>query len=222
MAKFKKRLKAHRLRRKGLSIKSIAEKLDVSKSTASIWCRDMKLTKKEEKRLLKNAVVAGHKGRIMGAETNRRKKQKIIDFYKKSAIKSMGVLSDRDILIAGTALYWGEGSKSGKLAFSNSDPIMIKFMFKWFQKIMGVKKNDFMPRIFINEMHKPRIEKVLSFWSSWLKLPKKQFGNPAFIKTPQRKIYENYEYYYGILSIRIRKSMNLQYRIFGLINALKK
>ncbi len=67
----------------------------------------------------------------------------------------------RDLLVAGISLYWGEGVKSPKsaLVFVNSDPDTILFMYKWFHEIFDIKKDDFMPRVFINEMHKSRIKK---------------------------------------------------------------
>lgn len=223
MAKSDERLKALKLRRGGLSIRSIAERLGVSKSTVSIWCRDIELTKAQRERLRSNAIVAGHKGRMMGAEMNRKKKEKLITFYNKEGERQIGHLSKRDLLIAGLALYWAEGSKTiNRIDFTNSDPIMIQFMFKWFRDIMGIEPKEFMPRIFINEIHKPRINKVLRFWSSLLKLPIEQFGKPTFLKRKQQKIYENYNNYYGILTIRIRNSSKLKYRITGLIDALKK
>lgn len=221
MAKFEKRIKAHRLRKSGRSILFISKKLKVSKSTVSIWCRTLKLTPKQKEHLLRNAIKAGFKGRLIGAEMNKRKKQERIDFYKKSSKKEIGRISRRDFLIAGIALYWGEGSKKSKLSFINSDPTMIKFMFRWFQKIILVRKEEFIPRIFINAIHKPRINKVFRFWSSLLKLPIKQFGSPIFLKKKPKKIYENYDSYYGVLALEIRKSTNLKYRMLGFIEALK-
>lgn len=107
MAKFEKRIKAHNLRRKGKSIKKIAEELDVAKSTVSLWCRDIVLTKLQEKRLRENQIRAGHRGRMIGAEMNKRKKEaeiekqesdakKWLDYYQKeirscSASVSIGV-----------------------------------------------------------------------------------------------------------------------------------
>lgn len=221
MAKFDKKLKALKLRRSGQSIIVIAKKLGVSKGSISSWCRNVKLTPHQKEQLLQNSIKAGHKGRLLGAETNHRKKQERIDFYRKSGTNDVGTISDRDLLMAGVALYWGEGSKNNKLAFSNSDPAMIKFMFKWFQKTMGVDKNDFMPRIAINDMHKPRADRVLKFWSNLLKLPETQFGNTTFLKIKNKKIYENYDSYYGVMSLRIRRSSELKYRILGLIEALR-
>ncbi len=94
-------------------------------------------------------------------------------------------------------------------------------MFRWFQEAMGVKREDFMPRIFINAIHKPRIVKILRFWSDLLRLPAQQFGNPVFIKRNPKKAYENYDSYYGLLAIHTRKSTELKYRIMGLIDGLK-
>jgi len=224
MAKFQEKIKAQELRVKGLSINYIAKKLNVSKGSISYWCKDIKLTEKQKKKLLENSIRAGHKGRLMGAEMNRRKKQGNIDFYKILAKKQIGKISKRDLLIAGVALYWGEGVKSDKssFAFINSDPEAIKFMYKFYSEILGVKKENFMPRIFINEIHKDRIDVVLNFWSNLLKLPISQFGNPVFLKMEQKKIYENHDNYFGVLSLKVRKSTNLKYQVLGLIGALKE
>lgn len=224
MSKFDKKLKALDLRRKGTSIKSIAEILQVSKGTASVWCRDIELTKEQGQTLKENAIKAGHEGRMIGAEMNKQKKRDSIAFFHQSGKKEIGVLVNRDLLMAGLGLYWGEGSKTdrGNLSFTNSDPDAILFMYKWFSQIMGVKKQDFIPRIFINEIHRPRIEKVLEFWLELLGLPREQLRNTVFIKTKQKKIYENHDSYYGVVSLRIRKSTHLRYRIMGLIEAIKK
>lgn len=140
------------------------------------------------------------------------------------AKKQLNRISDRDLLVAGVALYWGEGSKSDKsqLAFVNSDPEAIKFMFCWFKKIMHIKNEEFMPRIFINNIHKNRIKKVLKFWSKLLNLPEGQFGNPVFLGGRPKKVYENHDNYYGVLSLKIRKSSKIKYHVLGFIEALKK
>lgn len=223
MAKFKEKLEALKLRRKGWSIGSIAKHLKVGKGSVSTWCSDLELTKEQKNFLKQKMIKAGHRGRMIGAEINRKKKENTIAFYQESGKKDIGKLSKRDIFIMGVALYWAEGSrKNNRLAFVNSDPDMIVLMYKWFQVVMCVKKEEFMPRIFINEMHKPRITKVINFWSSLLNLPKRQFGNPVFLKMKQKKVYENYNSYFGVLALGVSKGTNLKYRILGLIDALKK
>lgn len=222
MAKFEKRLRARMFRRKGWSIRAIALRLGVSRSSASVWCRDLHLTKKQNERLFRNTVKAGLVGRIKGAQVNHEKKEARIEFHRQEGEKQIYSLSRRECLIAGTALYWAEGSRKSKLGFTNSEPKMIMFMLYWFEHVMGVEKEDFMPRIFVNAIHKPRIEKILKFWSDLLELPRNQFGNPVFLKRRPRKVYENYDTYYGVLALEVRRSTELKYCILGLIEALKK
>lgn len=222
MAKFKKRMQAHKLRKKGWSIKSIADDLDVSKGSVSAWCKDVELTKKQKQHLKTVMIQAGHKGRMIGAEVNRKRKLDTIEMYRRRGKEEINRLSKRDLLIAGTTLYWAEGSKKSGFAFVNSDPQMIQLMYVWFQNVFDVKKEEFMPRISINEVHRYRIKKVIQFWSEFLDLPEEQFGKPFFVKVKQRKVYENHNSYYGVLALRIRRSSALKYRILGLIEAIRE
>ncbi len=222
MSKTDQKLLAFKLRRKGQSIGSIAKSLSVSKSSVSIWCRDIDLTSEQAELLRKNSIQAGHKGRMMGAETNKKRKLLIVAETQKEGSEILFELSKRELLIAGTALFWAEGTKKGsKLTFINSDPIMITFMYKWFRECLKVKKDMFMPRIFINQIHEPRIKDVIHFWSSHLDLPIEQFGRPVLLKMKQMKKYENYDKYYGILQLGISKPGRLKYQVLGFIEALK-
>jgi|SRR3989344_470461 len=217
-----KKIKAWNMRRNGASLRNISDRLNVSKSTASLWCRNIKLTQSQRQLLTLNQIKAGERGRMIGAQMNRRKKEAKIAFYDKQGQEAIKNISDRDFFMLGLALYWGEGSKTDKLSFVNSEPGMIKFMFSWFKKNMKVSNNDFMPRIFINSIHKPRINDVINFWASFLELPKGQFGNPIFLDIKQKKVYKNYNEYYGVLALRIRKSTDIKYRILGLLKAIKR
>jgi hypothetical protein len=222
MAKYEQRIKALELRRRGKSIIEIARRVKVSKSTASLWCRDIILTSKQKEALLKNSWLAGRKGRLIGAEANKRKRLESIRHYEKLGKADLKNVSKRDLLVAGVSLYWAEGSKTGnRFVFINSDPDMIKLMYKFLTEVLKVKKEEVRLTVQINEIHRPRIKKVLQFWSNLLKLPLAQFGNPYYVKVKPKKVYENYDNYYGILRLRVRGGANLQYRILGLIKALK-
>jgi transposase len=222
MAKFNKKLEAQRLRRRGVSINAIAKDLGVSKASASVWCRDLVLSKKQKEILYKNKVRGGLSGRLKGAQVNKEKKEATINLYKKEGKRVVSRVSPREKLLVGTALYWAEGSKRTKLSFVNSDPQMVLFIYNWFRECLGVNKEDFIVRISINEIHKPRINKVLKFWSDLLQLPKSQFRKTIYIKIKPKKIYENHDIYYGMLALRVRRSSNLLYRIDGLIEAIKE
>lgn len=224
MAKFELRKQARLLRQTGISIGTIAKRVGVSKSTVSVWCNDIELTFEQREFLIKNAGLAGLRGRFGGAETNKRKKLDSLEYCRKWAGKLLGKVSKRDLLIAGVALYWAEGSKKGPKAFNfvNSDPTMICFMYVWLIRIMGINKSEMMPRISINEIHRPRIEVVLKFWAKLLDLPTEQFGNPWYIKAKVSKVYDNYDTYHGILRLGVRNGTMLKYKVLALIELLPK
>ncbi len=223
MTRFDKKRKAHNFRRKGFSINTIAERLKISKSTASIWCKNILLSLDQKQVLLEKSALAALEGRLKGAYVNKQKKLKKIEFYKNKGITEIGKLSRRDFFIAGIALYWGEGSKKDeKFSIVNSDPALIFFMFRWFQELFKIPKTDFMPRIFINSIHAYRIDQVLKFWSSLLELPIEQFKKPTFLYIKSKKVYTNHKDYYGVLALRVKSPSLHRYRMLGLIGAMKK
>lgn len=219
MAKFDLKLKAFTLRRRGWSINTIAKELGVAKSTTSIWCRDLELTPNQRQQLKNKSNI----GRLLGARANHNKKLERISYYLEKGEKDLGNLSERDLFIAGIALYWAEGTKKSgsKFSVSNSDPKLILFVFKWL-KLFGVKKSDIMPRVFINSIHETRMDDVVSFWAQLLKLPVEQFGKPVLLKDRPKKIYENHENYYGVMALHIRRGSELKYKTLGLIEAMSK
>lgn len=223
MAKTKEKNKALELRQKGESIRDIAKQLEIAKSTVSLWCRDIKLTSKQIHRLHKKMVKGGYKGRMMGARLQYERRLKRIEQWNKSGIEQIGRLSNRDLLIAGLALYWGEGARKKRgVSFSNSDPEMIKFMIKFVRRIWRIDKNRFTAYIGINKIHKERVKEVENYWSRVTKIPKEQFTKTTLIKAKNKKNYKNFPLHYGTLTVKIRKSAELYYQINGLIKGLAK
>lgn len=223
MSKFEYKKEVYRLRSRGMSLNEISSRLPLSKSTISLWCRDFELTEPQKRRLQEKMIAAGHKGRILGSLANKRKKQVAKEQAAKWAASHLQQLSSDTIVAVGAALYWAEGSKSDKhqLSFVNSDPSMIFFMYKWFQRVFDVGAQDFIVRVFINEIHKSRIDTVLNFWSNLLELPKVDFRKTVFIKTKQRKVYLNHNNYYGLLSLRIKRSSVIKYKTLSLVEGLR-
>ena len=218
MALSKKKIIARKIRKEGKSIIHIAKKLEVSKSSVSLWCRDiiLKPGQVETLRKQKGSVM----GRWIGAESNRRKKREAIERNEKEAKLLLGRISKRDLLIAGLCLFWGEGSKTGsRFIFINSDPLMIKIMKKFLIDILKVDINDIGLTVQINRVHESRIKKVTLFWSKYLKIPTTRFSKPYYVNVKPSKIYENYETYYGILRLKVLHGSNLQYKMLGLIKA---
>ena len=67
MAKYLLRLKARELRKQGISVKDIAEILRISKSSASIWTRDIILSIEQIEALNKSRLQGAERGRLKSA-----------------------------------------------------------------------------------------------------------------------------------------------------------
>lgn len=142
-----------------------------------------------------------------------------------SSKKIIKKISKRELLLIAIALYWSEGSKSDKTSgfvFVNSDPEMILVMKLFLVDVLHVKSEDIVCSIQINRIHEKRIGIVLSFWKNLLKLSEEQFRKPYYVNTKVRKVYENYDNYFGVCRLIVKRGMNLKYRMIGLIKAIKE
>ncbi len=222
MAKSKQKLEAQKLRFKGESIKSIAKKVGVSTSTVSLWSRDIKLTKEQIMQLEKNSKDPFY-GRRLAYSLKQQsaritKEKKIVNDSK----RLIGDLTKRDLLIAGTALYWAEGFKKDKMVgFANTDPEMIKFFLNWVLNSLDVSFELIKLRVGINEHHKYREKEIQEYWSKITNIPLSNFYRPYYQKVSWKKEYEHPEQYFGTLRIRVLKSTDLLRKIRGLIEGIK-
>jgi hypothetical protein len=223
MAKSKEQIKARNLRKKGVSIRDISKRLKVSRGSASLWCRDVVLAKEQIERLHKRMVRGGYSGRLKGAHVQKESKQKKIRYYTEKGKQDILQISKRELFIGGLALYWGEGSKKDpRVRFSNSDPMIIKFIMRWFREILKVAEDRFIMRVTINKIHKEGLDDVSTYWSKESGIPTEQFRKSILIKAKNEKIYENHFQHYGTLSVGIAKSSGLFYQIMGWLEALGK
>lgn len=223
MAKSLLRLEARSLRAEGLGIKTIAQKLGVSSSTASLWCRDIELTKDQLKKLSQNARDPYYGKRAERIAKQKKLRDEKIRKFCDQGINEVGKLDRRDWLMSGIALYWAEGFKKDNLAgFANSDPTMVKFFIRWLEICCGIKRKNLKLRVGVNEQYRDKITQIEAFWSKILKIPKDQFQKPFFQMVQWKKIYDHPEDYHGVLRIRVAKSTDLLRKIHGWIEGLKK
>jgi len=219
MAKFKEKIIALKLRKEGNSIKDIAKKLRVAKSTVSKWCRDIELTKKQIQNLAEKMKAGAYKG----ARAQYVRRLERIKKCEITGINKIGKLSNRDFLLTGLALYWGEGTKkNGKVVVCNSDPRITKFMIKWFKKIFKVRSDRFTLRVGINKIHQNRINEVEEYWSKEMVIPRMQFGKTFLIKTKSKKVYNNFSTHFGTLRVEVKKPAEIYCQILGLIKGLSR
>ena len=171
--RYKEKQKAIELRKSGQSIKEIAKVLNVAKSSVSLWVRNVNLTNKQ-KRILS---LRGHSGIV---NEKRRKTRLFNELAKRNVVvskaeKDINNLSNYELKIIGTMLYWAEGRKRGTrvVSFSNSDPNMIKIIMRFFREVCFVPENKFRGHIHIHSHL--AVKKALKHWSLVTQIPLKQF-----------------------------------------------
>src|SRR3984885_15451793 len=129
-AKDELRAKARDLREQGLDYEEIAAELGVSKSSVSLWVRDMPRPPGLSYEECRKRAAEGVR-RYWAAERPVREAER--EAVKTAAAAEIGALSDREIIIAGAVAYWCEGEKnkphrrSDRVSFINSDPALVKF-----------------------------------------------------------------------------------------------
>lgn len=219
--KFFLKPKAERLRRSGYSIGDIAKTLKISESTASLWCREIKLSPKET--LLHKKRVSDKWSRFLSmVDTQKKARDVIKERITSRGYDSVGFLSKRDLFIAGLALYWAEGFKHSaerRFGFCNSDPAMVKFEIKFLERCFGVEKEQLTFRLSLNANFESRAGQIAKFWADYLGVGIGQFGKPFFQKTTNKKEFSDDSLYRGVMRFHVRKSSRLLLQIRG---ALKK
>jgi len=109
MAKTDLKEKALQLRKSGVSINSIADSLMVSKSTVSVWCRDIALSPEAIRRIAKQGNVNATRALMNYSEIKRRKRQSA---EKESCLigsQQVQKLTRRDVYCIGLGLLLGGG-----------------------------------------------------------------------------------------------------------------
>jgi hypothetical protein len=133
--------RAIKLRTEGYTYSYIAEKTGLAKSTLSYHLANVPYSPNKE--TIKVLSLA----QLRSAKTKHTQKQSRITDARRQAIKEFGTLSNRDVFIAGIALYAGEGSKTQNLVrLVNADPNVICFFIKWLNQL-GVNSNHIMLRV---------------------------------------------------------------------------
>lgn len=219
IGRLEDKLKAQGLRRQGLSYGEIRQKIDASKGTLSGWCKDIPLTEKQKLRLLRNKIFGQRKGSLIAAENKRTERMQKIINARIAAKKDIGIINERDNFIAGIALYAGEGNKGDRsVGFTNSDPLLIKFMMQWFIKFTKIPLNRMRGAIWIHEGLNEKNAKI--FWSDLTGIPMNQFHKTyiARVKNNSRKIRKNI-HNNGVFTIRFTDSI-IHRKIMGWILAL--
>lgn len=133
----------------------------------------------------------------------------ITKFGKKEyQLKSILSHEEELLKISGVMLYWGEGTKYGnKVAFSNSNPDMIRVFVKFLRVICGVDEKRLHVALHYYEDHIPT--ELTKFWSNVTGIPAEQFYKPFLHPRRDSGTYRNPSRY-GTVSIQYSDSKLLK------------
>lgn len=196
--------KARKLRAQGWSYKEICEIVPVTKSSISLWCSDIPLTKIQRIRLKKLSLGAAARGRKTWADLRRATRQELLRKLAKQAQSDIGTLSKRERFVAGIMLYAGEGDKTQeRIGMANSNPAILQFMLEWFIEFLELDRDHFHVHLYL---HVGRSEpKAREFWAKTLRIRKSQI---VYVYRPEpRPSHKGNIHKFGVCSIRFHNGL---------------
>ncbi|MFZ3498096.1 hypothetical protein ACODT5_33560 [Streptomyces sp. 5.8] len=212
-AKDDLRDRARELRLKGLTYDQIQIELGCSKSSISLWVRD--LPKPERQRTTEEASAIARRGWERTLEIREEERRQV----KQDAAAEIGSFSERDLFLVGVSLYWSEGSKDKAYArreraiFVNSDAGMVTTYLAWL-RLLGVKDEHLRFAVTIHET--ADVAGAEAFWADLAGVPREQFLKTTLKRHNPKTVRKNTgESYHGCLAIRVLQSAGLYRRIEG-------
>ncbi|MEX1009175.1 MAG: hypothetical protein WD271_15230 [Acidimicrobiia bacterium] len=203
--KVEQQEKARIMRAQNMTLADIAATLGVSKSSVSLWVRDVPFTPSKRR--------YGPQRRPHPAHTA---KLRQIEELNELGIQRIGTLGEEAFLAAGVALYAGEGAKTdGAVTFANTDAGMVALFCAWLRRFFTVDESRLRVRVYLHEGLD--LDAAERHWSEVTGVPRSQFRAPyraAADPTIRRVKHE-----YGCVYVRYACSTTHR-TIMGLIRAL--
>lgn len=208
------------MRREGRSYREIREVVGVSKSTLSLWLRDVPLTEEQQLALDQRAPAAATL-RNRAARASAAQRRSLIQARARAQVSD---LSESELLVAGVVAYWAEGAKNKpwrtgqSVKFMNSDPKLILLFLAWLC-LVGVTPDRLIFRLHIHES--ADADEALRYWSAVVDAPASQFGRTTVKTHNPRTIRKNIgPQYRGCLVVYVRRSAELNLQIEGWFEGL--
>jgi len=165
--KLREQQQARLLRSRGLPLAEIASRLGVSKSSVSLWVRDVEFA----------PLPRPARGRRRAPNALQRRRQAEIDRLLEEGRSRIGRLSEREFLVAGVALYAGEGAKEdGRVRFVNSDPRMVVLFCSWLRHFYEIDESRLRIALYLHQGLD--LLAAMAYWSALTGIPEGQFTKP--------------------------------------------
>ncbi|MBX9424762.1 MULTISPECIES: hypothetical protein [Streptomyces] len=212
-AKDDLRARARELRLQGMTYDQIQVELGCSKSSISLWVRD--LPKPERKRTRDEASEIARRG----WEATLRRREEERRTRKGLARDEIGSLTERELFLIGVGLYWAEGAKSKpyerreKVVFVNSDPDMITLYLAWLD-LLGIEPDRMRYHVMIHES--ADVAGAEQYWADLVQVDVATLGKTSLKRhnpeTARKNVGEGYR---GCLAVNVLQGSHLYQRIEG-------
>lgn len=197
--------RARELRAESWTLQEIADELGVSRSSASVWVRDVVFEPKPRQRPIFRNPSSLHLKKLAEIAA--------ADDWAKTYVDS---LSEDAFFAAGIALYAGEGAKTDHAVnFANTDPQMIAFFCRWLRTYFAIDESRMRLRVYLHEGLD--IDATQIYWSNLTEVPLNQFQKPYRAAADATRRLRKHEH--GCAYV-IYSCSATHRRIMGLIRAL--
>jgi transcriptional regulator with XRE-family HTH domain len=160
--------RARELRAQSWTLQDIATELGVSKSSVSLWVRDVEFVPNPRRR--------SHWTRTNPHPLHLAKLDEVERCHREGA-ERIGVLSEREFLVLGAALYAAEGSKTAdRVSFANTDPRLIWIFVTWLRRFFTVDESKWRVKLYLHEGLD--LAAAMAFWERLTGIPRTQFTKP--------------------------------------------
>lgn len=207
------RERARELRLQGWTYDRIEVELGCSRSSVSLWVRD--LPKPERKRTPEEAAAIARRSWEAKLRVRDEERQRTKD----AAKRAVGDLSARELFLVGVGLYWAEGGKDKpydrreNVAFVNSDPGMIKVFLAWLD-LLGVERERLRFTVMIHET--ADVAGAERYWARLVGADRSAFNKTTLKRHNPKTVRKNVgDAYRGCLLIKVLKGAELYRRIEG-------
>lgn len=207
--------KLTQLRQKGFSLSEISKELNISKSTASLWARNIPLSSSALRRINQREII----GRINAGKARRSINEKQMDFFQREAFRSLKEINYSNTLIKllCSLIWWCEGNKNESFVrFTNSDKSLIKIFLMLLRQGFNLDEKKFRALAHVHSYHNELTQR--KYWSNVTEIPLNQFQKSYQKLNSGKRKKPNYE---GCLAImyydaKIAKELEAIYNAFTL------
>lgn len=212
-AKTQEKANATKLRRQGFTYNEICQTLGISKSTCSLWLRNININ-----RHARNLIESKRQDSIIKSlAIIKQKREKEVCQINTIIQEELSILklNRSHLRLYCSVLYWAEGAKDdGRVAFTNSDPVMILLFVKLLTTGFKANRSKFSATLHLHEYHDRT--KQTKFWSHITKIPSSKIG--IYLKPHTGK--QKRDGYPGCISVRysdarLAKELKFLYKSFA-------